>query len=194
MPNENGFLFRVQQYALKETFGAVFKEHWLVPVKVNPIGNGLGVEGNLDFLVGGENEEVVAPRDIVGSEGNGQSVINLVKDLGEEAVHNALFFLFGITKVIKKSETAKKICISSSKSFNPFSAVSSKFPAEKFVFLAEIFILAQYYDSRRRQLQYPPAIRGNPPTLPATDFRNPLIISTILKCGILMFFVVFSNL
>lgn len=76
-------LLDVFKDTLIETLGTVFEKDGLVPVELNPIGHGLGVESRLDFLVVGENKETVSVGDILRGEGDGKSVINLVKDFVE---------------------------------------------------------------------------------------------------------------
>lgn len=77
---------------MEKGLGAVFQKHRLVPVKVNPKRGGLGVEGDgLGRAILVEDEEVVAPSNILGSEGDFHSVINDIKDFGEKA-HNLVFF------------------------------------------------------------------------------------------------------
>ena len=75
------WLFGIQKDTLKKGVGAVFKEHRLVPIKVNPIRNGLCVEGDGVGLVGREDEEAVTRRNVVGGEGNLHTIVDSVKDL-----------------------------------------------------------------------------------------------------------------
>ena len=96
----------VLQYAFVETFGTIFKEHWLVSVKVNPIGNSVGVESHRGLLVCGEDKEAVSVSDIVRGEGNLQSVVDFVKDLGKKA--HSVYLLVSCTKVVKKSDIRKE--------------------------------------------------------------------------------------
>lgn len=119
----------VLQYAFVETFGTIFKEHRLVSVKVNPIGNSVGMEGHRCLLVCGEDKEAVSVGYIVRGEGNLQSVMDFVKDLGKKA--HSVYLLVSDTKVVKKSDIRKGLP----------EKISEKITREKFGIVDENVIL-----------------------------------------------------
>ena len=92
--------FNVQQKGLEEGDGAVFKEYRLISVKLHPIGDGASVEGD-DLLTAilVKDEEIISESTILLGEGEGHSVLDFVKEEGENA-HN--LGLFGFTIYIAK--------------------------------------------------------------------------------------------
>ena len=93
-------LFNVQKKGLEEGDGAVFKEHRLISVKLHPIGDGASVESD-DLLTAilVEDKEIISESTILLGEGEGHSVLDFVKEEGENT-HN--LGLFGFTIYIAK--------------------------------------------------------------------------------------------
>ena len=89
--------FNVEEERLPKGDGAVLQKHRLILVKLHPIGDGASVEGD-DLLTAilVEKEEIICESTILLGEGEGHSVLDFVKEEGENA-HNLGLFGYAYT-------------------------------------------------------------------------------------------------